>query len=468
MSKQNFLRDQIVGIDQKVPTLSGKKKTYIYLDNAASTPSFRQVANTVNQFLEFYSSVHRGMGFKSLIATEAYDEAHQMIGQFVGADPADQTVIFVRNTTEAINKLASRFPFGPEEIVLYSMMEHHSNDLPWRKKIKTVRIAIEPDGRLNMKDFYQKLETFKKKIKLVAISGASNVSGVINPIYEIAEAVHRIGAKIFVDAAQLAPHRAIQMNPVNKNQRIDFLALSAHKMYAPYGSGALIGPKEIFEKGDPDVVGGGSVNMVTVDKVYWAHLPDKEEAGSPNVVGAIAFAKAAKILQQVGMDRLAQHEAELTSYLLKELSKLEGISILGPSDPSDVKNRLGVVSFNLKGIHNALVSSILSYEGAIGVRSGCFCAQPYLKELLQISDEESDRIIERALAGNRSQLPGAVRVSFGCYNTQEEIDHLIQMLKTIQENRYQGKYQEDKGSGMYYPQNFSLPLKSYFSLSDTP
>ena len=214
----------------------------------------------------------------------------------------DHTCIFGKNTTEAINKLARRLPlYGKRNIVLASGMEHHSNDLPWRAATQVIHVRLTPDGRLDEDDFDTQLAKYADRIALVTLTGASNVTGYINPIHRLAEKVHAIGAMFMVDCAQLAPHRKIDMLPLDDPAHLDFISISAHKMYAPFGTGALIGRKDVFEHGDPDMTGGGTVEIVTLDNVVWTCPPERDEAGSPNVVGAVALAAAIRQLEAVGM-----------------------------------------------------------------------------------------------------------------------------------------------------------------------
>ncbi|MGD8584407.1 MAG: aminotransferase class V-fold PLP-dependent enzyme, partial [Chloroflexota bacterium] len=290
------LRNRVVGYDQLVPLLDGRLIRYVNLDNAASTPALRDVLEVVDHFMPYYSSVHRGTGFKSRLSTVAYDQAHEIVAEFVGADPETNTVIFGKNTTEAVNKLSYRLPVGKDEIIISTQLEHHSNDLPWRRRGKVVHIKATPEGRLDEDDFDLQLQRYAGRIALVAVTGASNVSGFIQPVHRLARKAHAAGARILVDAAQLAPHRKVDMRPDDDPEHLDFLTLSAHKMYAPYGTGALIGPKEVFMQGAPEYPGGGTVDIVTLDEVNWAGMPDRDEAGSPNVVGAVAMAVAAQAL----------------------------------------------------------------------------------------------------------------------------------------------------------------------------
>jgi len=453
-------RNQIVGVDKPVPLLDGSSTRYVNLDNAASTPSLKPVLEKVNQFLEWYSSIHRGSGFKSLLSSWVYDSAHRIVGDFVGVDLDSNTVIFTKNASEALNKLANRFPFKDDPVVLSSVMEHHSNDLPWRRKAKVIYAEVNEKGALDLNGIETKLKKGDGKIQLVALTAASNVTGYITPINQVAGLAHRYGAKIVVDAAQLVAHRLMEVKPDHDPEHIDFLVFSAHKMYAPFGTGVLIGPKSVFHEGDPEHVGGGTVELVTRDEVEWTGLPNKEEVGSPNVVGAVALALAIKTLEEIGMDVIAEHEKELTSYAIGKLKSIEDVVIYGGDIYDD--SRLGVIAFNLNGVHHALVSTILSYESGIGVRHGCFCAHPYIKSLLGITEEQSTKLKEEIKRTYKANLPGTVRISFGFYNTKEDVDLLIEALEKISKGEYKGKYRLDPKLGEYLPENFSFNYHQYF------
>ncbi|GAB4168312.1 MAG: aminotransferase class V-fold PLP-dependent enzyme [Calditrichia bacterium] len=464
MILENPMRNRIVGIDVKVPLLNGDFAPYVFLDNAASTPAFTDVVDAINQFIPFYSSVHRGTGFKSRLSTIAYDQAHEIIAKFVGADLDHHTVIFGKNTTEAINKLSYRYPLRSDSIVLVSSMEHHSNDLPWRHRANVVHIGVTPEGRLDEEDFDKKLDQYGKRIALVAITGASNVTGFVQPVHRLARKAHSVGAKILVDAAQLAPHRKVDMKPIDDPEHLDFVALSAHKMYAPFGTGALIGPKEIFLMNGPEYRGGGTVDLVTLEDVKWAGLPDRDEAGSPNVIGAVAMAVAAQVLMDYGMEKVAAHEEELIKYTLKRMKEIPGIKIYGETDPEKANEKVGVIPFNLESVSHFLVAAVLGYEGGIGVRNGCFCAHPYVVHLLGLSDSEIKSWQAQFLAGTKAEMPGLIRASFGCYNTFEDIDKLIDMLKVINESKFEGKYCQDQKTGEFKPEGWVEPVKDYFAL----
>ena len=252
------------------PVLDGSLRRYINLDNAASTPVLREVLETVNSFMEWYSSVHRGSGFKSRVATQAYDDAREIIAQFVGANLRDHAVIFGKNTTEAVNKLSYRFPLAPDDVVLVSLLEHHSNDLPWRARARVEHIGADALGRLDEDDFDRLLIEHAGRVKLVAVTGGANVTGCMPDIRRLAAKAHAAGARILVDCAQLAAHRGIEVGTLDDPAHLDYVTFSAHKMYAPFGTGVLIGRRDTFEHGEPEYRGGGTIKFVS--SIRWTGL----------------------------------------------------------------------------------------------------------------------------------------------------------------------------------------------------
>jgi selenocysteine lyase/cysteine desulfurase len=452
------LRAEIVGIEQQVPLLDGSRRPCVYLDNAASTPALRSVRDKVDELLEWYSSVHRGTSFKSLLSSEAYEQAREIVAEFVGADKEHDVVIFGKNTSEAINKLAYRLPLAEDDVVLTTVMEHHSNDLPWRAHAQVEHLELNGDGDLELELLERRLQALQGRVKLVAVTGASNVSGYAPPVYEMAELAHEYGAMILVDCAQLAPHRAVHMGKVGSPQRLDFVAISGHKMYAPYGCGALVGPRELFRQGAPEYQGGGTIDLVSLSEVLWTEPPERDEVGSPNLLGAVALAASIRRLSQVGMELIAEHEKALTSYALRRMSELPGIEIYGSRDPERLEDRLGVITFNVQGMYHGKVASILGFEGGIAVRHGCFCAHPYVLRLLDMEDAEYEQYRQQVLRGERSQMPGMVRVSFGCYNTTEDVDYLMEMLQRVVSGTYAGEYVYHADINMYVPQGFDMGL----------
>jgi cysteine desulfurase/selenocysteine lyase len=461
---QNSYRSIFVGLDTQVPLLDGRQVPYLNLDNAASTPSLLHVQKKVDDFLMYYSSVHRGTGFKSQLSTHVYEAARKQVLDFVNADEETFVCIFGKNTTEAVNKLARRFPFQEERnVVIVSQMEHHSNDLPWRSAAQVVHVNLLPDGRLNEEDFDRKLAENKGRVALVAVTGASNVTGYINPIHRLARKAHAEGAQILVDCAQLAPHRKVDVKVLDDPEHLDFVTLSAHKMYAPFGTGALIGRRDMFENGEPDMRGGGEVEIVTLEDVVWSKPPERDEAGSPNTVGAVAMAAAVAQLSAIGMDEVARHEAKLTEYALEQFKTIPGLTIYGDSNSQNGNERLGVIPINLEGISHYLVAAVLGHEFGIGVRNGCFCAHPYLLFLLGVSDTAAENVRAEIIRGDRRNVPGMVRISFGLYNTIEEIDRVTMALRAVAKNEYKGKYHQNIANGEFVPEGWNIDFDKYFT-----
>lgn len=425
--------DAFVGIDERVPTAGGGEVRYVNLDNAATTPPLRAVADAVWRAMRTYGPVHRGAGHKARVSTAAYEDAHRTMLAFAGADPAGNIAIFGRNTTDALNKLANRLPMPPGAVVVSTLLEHHSNDLPWRRRATVVRARVTPGGHLDEDDFDCLLRRHAGRIAAVTVSGASNVTGLVQPIHRLARKAHAAGACLVVDAAQLVAHRPLDMKRDDDPEHLDFVAFSGHKMYAPFGSGVLIGPRSAFLDGDPDVVGGGTVDLVTEDHVEWAGAPDREEAGTPNAFGALAMAEAARQLKNQGFDRIAGHEAALAHYARGKLREVPGITIYGDDDTAE---RVGAISFNLATADHALVAAVLGYEGGIGVRNGCFCAQPYAARLLGVPETE-----HRVWSSEQQARPGMVRISLGLYNAVEDIDRAVAILHDVAAGRRGHSYE---------------------------
>jgi selenocysteine lyase/cysteine desulfurase len=358
--------------------------------------------------------VHRGTGAKSRISTGAYEDARDAIKRFVGAP--DGTTVLVRNTTEAINVLARALPASAT--ILSTPVEHHANMLPWREHdVRLLPFPATPGQLLD--DLEHALKT--SNIDLVAVTGASNVTGEVWPLQAIADLAHKHGAQLFVDAAQLAPHRAIDMEATG----IDHLALSGHKLYAPFGTGALV--SRVPLTGVPLLKGGGAVKLVTVDDVVWADAPERFEAGSPNVIGAVALAAACANLD---MEAVEANERALSARLCAGLEAIDGLDTLTlwPGYP----DRVGVATFTLNGWRDVDLANTLSEHFAIGVRHGCFCAHPLMTRLLNVSPREAKRLRNELRAGREPELPGAVRASIGLGTTAQDVDALVAALSACQ------------------------------------
>ncbi|MCH5138751.1 aminotransferase class V-fold PLP-dependent enzyme [Clostridiaceae bacterium UIB06] len=428
--KGYYYRDLIAGVNEEIPDNDGYAVVPINFDNAATTPAFKSVLADIVDFSGYYSSIHRGTGYKSILSSKVYENSRKAICDFVHCDHHENTVIYVKNATEAINKLSYAIScINKNAIVLSTRMEHHSNDLPWRNKFKVDYVEVDELGKLELEDLKVKLEKYNGRVKLVCVTGASNVTGYKNPIYKIAKICHSYGAQVLVDGAQLVPHFPIYMQSSNKDKNIDFLVFSAHKMYAPFGIGVLIGPKETFLCAEPDHVGGGTIDIVTDDSVTWAEPPDRNEAGTPNIMGVIALTASIRTLRHLGMKNIDNHEMNIYNYALNSLRKLPHIKIY--CDTSHKCDKVAILPFNIDGIHHEVTAKLLSKISGIAVRSGCFCAQPYVKRLLGISEEEM-KYYQR----NRDvKRPGMVRLSFSLYNTYSEVDILIGTLEEIISNR---------------------------------
>lgn len=453
----------LIGYDTMVPTLHGTMR-YINFDNAASTPTFKPIAEALTSFLSWYSNVHRGTGFKSQLSSWAFEESRDIVANFVGADLSKQCVIFTKNSTEAINRLARKLQFEDGDVILTTYMEHHSNELPWRRVAEVHHIRINDEGKIDLDDFQSQLKLYAGRVKLVAITGASNVTGYLNDLDYFAREAHKAGAKIMVDGAQLTPHRPVDLKPNDPDCHIDYFVFSAHKMYAPFGIGVLISDLETFEQGDPEEVGGGVVDIVTLEEAYWTDLPEKEEAGTPDIIGVVALGKMIHLIQQIGWDAIIKHESDLTSYALKKLKEIPEVTLYGDTDPDNTHNRLGVISMNIGDLPHALVAAILSYEGAIGVRSGCFCAHTYVKEIMHVSEADSKILEQQILNRDRSAIPGTIRMSFGIYNTTDEIDRFVDMVKKIVAGDYHKEYVINKEKGEYTPTGFEFNYEDYYKL----
>ncbi len=435
----------LVGSHLPVPCIDGSERPYRDLDCAASTPALAAVADGVAEFLPWYSSVHRGAGYKSRRATAEYEEAREEVHRFTGRPSrGDDVVILVRNTTEAINHLAYRLDLRPDDVVATTVVEHHANLLPWGRVARRRWVECGRDGTFDVEDVAAVLDE-PPRPALLAMTGASNVTGWVPPVAEICAEAHERGVRVVLDAAQLAPHRPLPPGP-------DFLAFSGHKLYAPYGAGALVGPRHAFETGDPFLAGGGAVDLVDLDEVIWTEPPEREEAGSPNVVGAVAFGAAMRELQRIGWDTVRGHEASLSTRLREGLRAVDGVHVLGP-EPGSGADLLAVTTFTVEGMHHALVAARLSAEFAIGVRHGCFCAHPYLIRLLGVGADGMARARAAVRRGERSAIPGAVRASCGLGTTTEDVDALLDAVRALAGGEPAPvTYVQDRVTGDFWPE----------------
>jgi cysteine desulfurase / selenocysteine lyase len=383
--------------------INGRK--LVYLDNAATSQKPKQVINAITAYYEKHNSnVHRGLHTLSEEATDMYEEARRKVAKFIRAAYPEE-IIFTRNTTEALNRVNSSWAINnlkKGDVILTTNSEHHSNLIPWQILAKYTEATLEfievnENGKIPLAKF-EKVIT--DKVKLIAISHASNTLGTIFPVKRICKLAKEVGARVVVDGAQALPHMEVNVQSLG----CDFYAFSGHKMLGPTGIGVLWAKKELLEKMEPYEYGGGMIRNVTTQDATWADIPDKFEAGTPNIAGAVGLGAAIDYLSDIGMENIREHEVKLNKYALEKLSMVGGISIFGPKDP---QKRTGLIAFTIDGIHAHDIASVLSSEG-VAVRSGHHCTMPLHKSL---------------------EIPASVRASYYLYNTSEEIDVLVKGIE---------------------------------------
>jgi len=421
----------------QIPLLNGRQVTAINLDNAATTPPFLAVLQAIERFAPWYSSIHRGKGYKSVATTEIYESGRDVVKRFVNADKTKDTLIYTKNTTESINLLAHVLQQDQKtRVVLSTEMEHLANDLPWRERFNVKYVKVDQFGRLSIDDLENKLQESQGSVKLVTVAGASNVTGYVNPIHTIAEMAHHYGAQIHVDGAQHIPHLAFDMKPFDSPEHIDYLSFSGHKMYAPFGTGVLIGPRNVFQNTEPFLKGGGAVRLVSRNFVDWDDPPARDEAGTSNVMGVVALVAAIKELQSLNMDIVHNCERQLIAHAIERMQTIRFIHPYCSQEKDEA--RISLISFAVEGINHHVIAQILSDEFGIAVRSGLFCAHPYVEKLLHMSPKD----LEAFHRDPHRPFPGLVRISLGLYNQLAEIDIFLNAIAKIAGNRehYRDKF----------------------------
>lgn len=393
---------------QDFPILNDINNPVVYLDNGATTQKPQAVINAVRDYyIAENANPLRGLYSLSVKATEAYEKARQSVAKFINAKESCE-IIFTRNATESLNLIA--YSYGMSKIqendeIVISILEHHSNILPWQMVAKVKKATLkymytDVEGNISDEEILSKIT---KKTKIVSITQVSNVLGVKTPLEKIIERAHAVGAIVVVDGAQGAPHLATDVQELD----CDFYAFSGHKMLAPMGIGVLYGKKSLLEEMPPFLRGGEMIDMVTEQDATFAPLPEKFEAGTPNVSGAIGLKAAIDYLNNVGFDKIEAQEKELIDLAYTELAKIPYVTIYGPKNPA---LRYGVLSFNIEGVHPHDVSSLVDYHGNIALRAGHHCAQPLLKFL---------------------KTPSTNRISFYFYNTKEDVYKFIEQIKQV-------------------------------------
>ncbi|MFC9249634.1 aminotransferase class V-fold PLP-dependent enzyme [Streptomyces sp. NPDC057136] len=430
----------VLGKDVTVPLVTGGEVTYAALDYAASAPALQRVWDDVAAYAPYYGSVHRGAGYLSQLSTDLFESSRRTVAEFLGCRDTDQ-VIFTRSTTDSLNLLAAAIPADCQVFVYET--EHHASLLPWRDARVTYLNAPRTPG--------QAVEVLERALAerdpygpaLVCVTGASNVTGELWPVRELAAAAHAHGARIVLDAAQLAPHHPVDIAELD----VDWVAFSGHKLYAPFGSGVLAGRADWLQDAEPYLAGGGASRKVArrtdggVD-VEWHTTAARHEAGSPNVIGVYSIASACKALTEAGFDTLVAREQRLVSEVragLAEVPEVRVLSLFGDDAP-----RVGVISFVVDGWNSSHFAAALSAEYGIGVRDGLFCAHPLVRTLLG-SDLQDPGECGAPEAGPGERSLNAIRVSFGAGTPDEHVERFVRAVKELVREGAQWKYRTEDG-----------------------
>ena len=467
------LRTAFTGLETEYPLADGSTAARTYLDSAASTLRCTVADRIVQRALRHYANTHSTLHAGARIMTHLYERAHEIVGNFVDA-PDDYTVVFNGSgVTGGLNRMArvlsERRP--ERDVVITTMMEHHANDLPHRKHVgEVVHVPLEKDpdgeaGRVDMEALQAAIERHADRLNYVAVTAASNVTGIVNPVHEVARRAHEAGALCVVDAAQSAAHVPLSVQGRSEDEAIDVLCLSGHKIYAPGSPGVIVARQSLFEGLEPQEVGGGIVERVETGsyKITDA-LPEREEAGTPNLPGALRLAATLQLLGRIGMDLVEEDERELTQYALERFQAIDGLKIYG-SHRLEVADRIGVIVFNLDDLPHGLVAAALNDYFGVAVRNECFCAQPFVRQLLGRTSTNGE-----AASGEEcgpEMQPGMVRASLGLYNTTADVDRAAEALADLvaRPEWYQEQYRPQlEGSGDWVHRSFNHPPQAVFSL----
>lgn len=426
----------VMGRDVRVPLVTGGDAEYAALDYAASAPCLQRVWDDVGAYLPYYGSVHRGAGYLSQLSTDLYESSRATVAEYLEAR-ADDAVLFTRGTTDSLNLLAAALP--PRTRVFVFETEHHAALLPWRRTAEVTQLAAP----ISHADAVAALDAAlaaadADRPRLVCVTGASNVTGELFPVRELAAVAHRHGARIVLDAAQLAPHHPVSLTALD----VDWVAFSGHKLYAPFGAGVLAGRADWLDAADPYLAGGGASKAVTADAVEWQSGVARHEAGSPNVIGAYAIASACRALREAGLDALAAREDALLARLragLAEIPEVRTLDLFGPASA-----RVSVLSFVVDGWNSSRFAAALSAEYGIGVRDGLFCAHPLVRRLLGgRADAPTECGAPDAPAGEQNL--NAIRVSFGAGTPEEHIDRFVAAVRELVRRGAKWTYRTDGG-----------------------
>lgn len=469
-----WLRAGTIGIDTEYPIVGGRRTRRIYLDSTATSLRLGPVQEVLNAFQPHYANTHSSLHYGARLSSDAYAWAHETVLSFVGARLPEWTCFFAGNgATGAINRIAQSLRAArPErDTVITTVMEHHSNDLPHRKHFaQVIHLPVVTRnsglGAVDLEKLERELRAQRGRVNYVAVTGVSNVTGIVNPIHEIARIAHRYDTLIVVDAAQMVAHVPLQMSGhANPAEDLDVITFSGHKVYAPGSPGVVVARSSLFSSVEPVEVGGGMVEDVWVDRyVPTQRMPDREEAGTPNIIGAIGLGVALNVLQRIGMKNVQAEEERLLEYLLNRLAKNPGVIVYGDTDARASK-RAGAVAFNIEDVDHALTAAILNDHFNIAVRNECFCAHPYVREMIMFALEEMiDGLSSEELERRADEQRGMVRASFGIYTTLEDVDRLVEAVKQIAEERetFAAQY-ERLPNGDYRHLSFQVDVSKFFS-----
>ncbi|GAA4081720.1 aminotransferase class V-fold PLP-dependent enzyme [Streptomyces hundungensis] len=430
----------VLGRDVTVPLVTGGEVTYAALDYAASAPALQRVWGDVAAYAPYYGSVHRGAGYLSQLSTDLFENSREAVAEFLDCRPGDQ-IVFTRSTTDSLNLLAQVLPADCQVFVFET--EHHASLLPWRDARVTYLNAPRTPQ--------QAVETLERALAdrdpygpaLVCVTGASNVTGELWPVKELAAAAHAHGARIVLDAAQLAPHHPVSVRELD----VDWIAFSGHKLYAPFGSGVLAGRADWLQESEPYLAGGGASKKVArrsdggVD-VEWHTTAARHEAGSPNVIGVYSIASACKALTEAGFDALVERERHLIAKVREGLAEVPAVRVL--SLFGDDAPRVGVISFVVDGWNSSHFAAALSAEYGIGVRDGLFCAHPLVRTLLGSDPQDPGECgAPEAEPGERSL--NAIRVSFGAGTPDEHVDRFVRAVRELVSDGAKWQYRTEAG-----------------------
>lgn len=459
-----YIGDAFIGTNLLVETIQGEFVKRVYFDSAASTLALKPSQTIMQNFLNYYSNSHSSVHLTAKISTQLVEWAQDRIKRFVGADEHYSTIFIGSGTTAVMNRLAAGLSkLRPNrKTVLLSIMEHHSNDLPHRLSGNQVihLNVIDEEGAfvgIDLKKLENILIEQNGNVNYISITGASNVTGNIIPIHDIAEIAHKYDAYIIVDGAQLISHSPVQLVNDNPSRSIDFFIFSGHKMYSPGTPGVLVGKSDLLQKMTPEYYGGGMVNAVsTYDFELATSVSDKEHAGTLNIPGILTIAATIEFMSKIGMENVYEKEIKLTNYLIKEIAEIPGISIYPKKNDG---NKIGIVSFNLIGVPHQLLATVLNDYFGIAVRNDCFCAHPFVRECLKeelwnIEDEDQIDLFK-----------GMVRVSLGIYSTKADVDLLITALKKITSNsEFYFSHYKKNDQKQFKHLTFERKLTEYFDI----